>query len=88
MRECDLCPLPATVAFVDLEHGDDAGEDDHYSCDRHLAQGYRDLQHSRGLASDDCAHCGQRFWRESKGRPRLYCSPRCRTAAYRAARDG
>jgi primase-polymerase (primpol)-like protein len=33
-----------------------------------------------------CEHCGEALRRAGLGRPQTYCSPRCRTAAYRARR--
>ncbi len=29
-----------------------------------------------------CAHCKARFWRSSRGRPRIYCSQSCAQRAY------
>lgn len=39
-----------------------------------------------GMLANFCHHCGQGFVTASTGRPRVYCSGRCRTAAFRARR--
>lgn len=45
----------------------------------------RELDNARWDAA--CAHCGRNVDWEGVGRPRRYCSPRCRTAFYRAVRE-
>lgn len=33
-----------------------------------------------------CAHCGAQITQRDRGRPRRYCTPACRTAAYRVTK--
>lgn len=33
-----------------------------------------------------CAHCGAQITQRDRGRPRRYCTPACRTGAYRVTK--
>jgi hypothetical protein len=49
-------------------------------------------QIARGLraveSADNCRQCGTALAQSAMGRPKAYCGDTCRSAAYRARRDG
>lgn len=85
-KTCVLCgatfrPLRGKQTYCDFDN--DANETCAALQIARLSQA-RELEDSRW--DKDCEHCGDNAGWDGIGRPRRFCSPRCKTAFYRATK--
>jgi hypothetical protein len=83
MQRCDKCPRAAEWHLRPVHDGakGSQGGPGRYLCSQHLADAAAVLE----LVRWTCEHCGlQQLRAPQPGRPPKFCTPACRTAAWRA----
>lgn len=85
-RVCVLCgatfrPLRGKQTYCDFQNDADETCAAMQSARQAQARALDDMRWDKG-----CEHCGENTGWNGRGRPRRFCSPRCKTAFYRAAR--
>lgn len=86
-RTCRLCGATFPVRRGNQTYCDLERDPDRNGCEALQAKMLRDRAEASEKHWDaECAHCGENTGWDGVGRPRRFCSPRCRTAFYRAQR--
>ncbi|MGW2230175.1 hypothetical protein [Streptomyces formicae] len=83
LKECPLCGDRFEVTHPRKKYCDYQDE-----AERHCQDAQDDLEEAEWIADAErreaiCAHCGEPAGWSGRGRPRRFCSNRCKTADYR-----
>jgi hypothetical protein len=89
-RTCTLCGDPFAVRYRNqrvCDYNSAQASDDCLSMQDELMELREELQEQRESATCERESCEESTYRPGRGRPKRFCSPRCKTAHYRAEKQ-